>query len=195
MTDYLNQAEPLKNRLQQILSCQNLDAQRAQIGVLATELGVDSLACAAALLSVLQALEKPSALPAEPPQLPANTAVTAIKMVRYRLDVGSHHRITLEQLKKVLMEESGVDKNNINNVNIHNLYTLIELPDEMPPDIFQHLKTVEINQHKLDIRRVKTHHKKRGNNYIRRGRKRDVKPGNEQPDPAKSAAKINKTID
>ena len=41
----------------------------------------------------------------------------------------------------------------------------------MPLDIFQHLKSVEINQHQLDIRRVKTrHNKKRGNNHYRRGR-------------------------
>ena len=109
-------------------------------------------------------------------------------MIRYRLDVGSKHKITLDQLKKVLIEESGVDKNNISNVNIQNLYTLIELPDEMPHDIFQHLKSVEINQHKLDIRRVKTHNKKRGNNYIRRGRKHNAKPGNEQSDSS------NKTV-
>ena len=45
----------------------------------------------------------------------------------------------------------------------------------MPPDIFQHLKSVEINQHKLDIKRVKMrNNKKRGNNQLRRGRKRDV---------------------
>jgi hypothetical protein len=53
----------------------------------------------------------------------------------------------------------------------------------MPPDIFQHLKSVEINQHKLDIRRVKArNNKKRGNKYIRRGRKRDLNPGNEISD-------------
>jgi len=67
----------------------------------------------------------------------------------------------LEQLKKVLIEESGVDKNNINNVNIQGDYTLVDLPDAMPPDIFQHLKSVEINQHKLDIRRVRRAIKKR----------------------------------
>ena len=50
----------------------------------------------------------------------------------------------------------------------------------MPPDIFLHLKTVEINQHKLDIRRVKTNNKRRGNNYIRRGRKRDSKPNSSE---------------
>lgn len=95
-----------------------------------------------------------------------------IKMVRYRLDVGCKHQITLEELKKVLIEESGVDKNNINNINIQGDYTLVELPDEMPQDIFQHLKSVEIKQHKLDIKRVKARNKKRGNNHRRRGKQR-----------------------
>jgi hypothetical protein len=91
-------------------------------------------------------------------------------MVRYRLAVGSQHQLTLETLKQVLVEESGVDKNNINNVKIQDLYTLIDLPDQMPLDIFQHLKSVEINQHKLDIRRVKARNKKRGFSHNRRGR-------------------------
>ncbi|MGZ4980128.1 MAG: DbpA RNA binding domain-containing protein [Methylobacter sp.] len=95
----------------------------------------------------------------------------SIKMVRYRLDVGSQHQITSEELKKILIEESGVDKNNINNINIQGDYTLVELPDEMPQDIFLHLKSVEIKQRKLDIKRVKARNKKR-NNYGRRGRKR-----------------------
>ena len=193
MIDYSSKEEPLKNRLQQILNNENLEAQRALIGAIAAELGVDSLTCAAALVHLTQTIESPSPPPLlveqkTAPQLPAKNAATCIKMVRYRLDVGSKHKITLDQLKKVLIEESGVDKNNINYVNIQSLYTLIELPDEMPPDIFQHLKSVEINQHKLDIRRVKTHNKKRGNNYIRRGRKREAKPGNEQSDSS------NKTV-
>lgn len=193
MTAPLSKQEPLKNRLQQILQNENLDLQRTLISAIAAELDIDNLSCAAALLHLTQAIEKPAsaARPAEPNTalpLPEKTAATGIKMVRYRLDVGSKHKITLDQLKKVLIEESGVDKNNINNVIIQSLYTLIELPDEMPPDIFQHLKSVEINQHKLDIRRVKTHNKKRGNNYIRRGRKREAKPGNEQSDTS------NKTV-
>jgi len=94
-----------------------------------------------------------------------------IKMVRYRLDVGSKHQVTSEDLKKILIDESGVDKNNINNLNIQGDYTLVELPDEMPQDIFLHLKSVEIKQRKLDIKRVKARNKRR-NNYGRRGRKR-----------------------
>jgi len=185
MTDYLSKKELLKNQLQQILNSENLDSQRELISSLATELEIDSLTCAAALVYLTQTIENKSP-PAflenkkTDPQLPAKKPPLGIKMIRYRLDVGSKHRITLEQLKKVLIEESGVDKNNINNVNIQSLYTLIELPDEMPPDIFQHLKSVEINQHKLDIRRVKTrNNKKRGNNLMRRSRKRDPSPGKE----------------
>ncbi len=102
----------------------------------------------------------------------------SIKMIRYRLDVGSKHRVTSEELKKILIEESGVDKNNINNINIQGEYTLVELPDEMPQDIFLHLKSVEIKQRKLDIKRVKARNKKR-NNYNRRGRHRSPMPSND----------------
>lgn len=102
----------------------------------------------------------------------ASIQAAIIKMVRYRLSVGSKHQVSVEALKKVLIEESGVDKNNIKIINIQNDYTLVELPDEMPQDIFLHLKTVEINHHKLDIKRVKIRTKKRGSNYNRRGRSR-----------------------
>jgi len=188
MTDYSSKEEPLKNRIEQILKNENLDTHRALISAIAAELGIDSLTCAAALTYLTQSIENtanPVFLRDQKTgnQFPVKNPQLGIKMVRYRLDVGSKHRITAELLKKVLVEESGVDKNNINNVNIQNLYTLIELPDEMPPDIFQHLKSVEINQHKLDIRRVKArNNKKRGNKYIRRGRKRDPNPGNEISD-------------
>ncbi|MDD1618801.1 MAG: DbpA RNA binding domain-containing protein [Methylococcaceae bacterium] len=188
MTDYLSKEESLKNHIEQILKNENLDIHRALISAIAAELGIDSLTCAAALTYLTQSIENttnPVFLSDQKTgnQFPAKNPQLGIKMVRYRLDVGSKHRITAELLKKVLVEESGVDKNNINNVNIQNLYTLIELPDEMPPDIFQHLKSVEINQHKLDIRRVKArNNKKRGNKYIRRGRKRDPNSGNEISD-------------
>ncbi len=106
--------------------------------------------------------------------VPAQTSLQAviIKMVRYRLNVGIKHQVSVDALKKVLIEESGVDKNNIKIITLQNDYTLVELPDEMPQDIFLHLKTVEINHHKLDIKRVKIRNKKRGSNYNRRGRSR-----------------------
>ena len=179
MTNHSSKEASLKNQLQQILTHQNLEAERLIIQSLAAELLIDDLTCAAALVYLTKnnenrslnssfSIQKPQA------QYPVTNSALGFKMVRYRLDVGSFHQIDAEMVKKVLIEESGVDKKNINNINIQSLYTLLELPDEMPPDIFQHLKSVEINHHKLDIRRVKArNNKKRGNNHLRRTHKRD----------------------
>jgi hypothetical protein len=186
MSDYLNKEEPLKKHLQQILNSRNLDSEKALIGAIAAELEIDSLTCAAALAHLIQAVDPTASLTEQKTEQKSSLKIIppGIKMVRYRLDVGSKHQITLEEIKKVLIEESGVDKNNINNVHIHGLYTLIDLPDEMPSDIFQHLKSVEINQHKLDIRRVKKRKKKQANSHIRRGRK----SGSENSDQASGKA-------
>ena len=196
MINTLNKEEPLKNRLQHIINSKNIDSQREFISTLAAELQIDTLTCAAALMYLTQTLENtlPPAFQEDTKtdlQLPTDNSPLILKMVRYRLDVGSKHRITLEQLKKVLIEESGVDKKNIHNVNIQHLYTLIELPDEMPPDIFQHLKQVEINQQKLDIRRVKARNKKRGNIHLRRGRKLDNKTDNQILDQGNSSKPVD----
>ncbi|WP_031431960.1 DbpA RNA binding domain-containing protein [Methylomicrobium agile] len=158
----------LDRQLQQIIALEDLEAQRAHLKRLCEAgSGVDLLDCAAALLFLLQS---PASLPdkagdALQPQrtqpLRQQPIPQHLKMVRYRLDVGRQHQITVEELKKMLVEESGVDKNNITHVDIQDFHTLIELPDEMPPDIFQHLKTVEINHQKLGIRRVKNRRAKK----------------------------------
>ena len=177
MAYYLNKETPLKTRLEQILAVVDLEVQRNFISTIIAELQIDSLTCAAALVYLTKQLEITVPLSAEKTrdsQLPSKSK-SIIKMLRYRLAVGSDHSITPELIKKVLIEESGVDKNNITNINIQRSYTLIELPDEMPQDIFQHLKSVEINQQKLDIKRIKTrNNKKRGNNHLRRNRNRDT---------------------
>lgn len=91
--------------------------------------------------------------------LPLNLT-SNIRLIRYRLAVGYKHEITLDSLVHVLAEESGADKNNIRIIQILDEYTLIELPDKMPQDIFLHLKSVEINNSKLNIKRIKVRRKK-----------------------------------
>ncbi|WP_020564334.1 DbpA RNA binding domain-containing protein [Methylosarcina fibrata] len=176
--------EALKTSLQRILDGENLENQRALTKYLVTELGVDFLDFSAALLYLYQQHTPPLASslpePTRPGQYLDSPVHPEIKMVRYKLSVGQKHRVSLEELTKVLVEESGVDKNYIRNVDIQNLYTFIELPDEMPHDIFLHLKSVEINQQKLDIKRVKAHHsKKRVRNRSRKTRPKKPKSSHE----------------
>ena len=164
MINQLVDITELKDGLRRILMREDIAPQHTIIA----ELNINSADCAAALLYLLQSGKTINEV-AHPPVLMI-IKPQQIKMVRYRLAIGSKHQLNLELLKQVLVEESGVDKNNINNISIRDQYTLVDLPDEMPLDIFQHLKTVEINQQKLDIRRVKNrNHKKRGNNHYRRG--------------------------
>lgn len=167
--------EFLKTSLQRILDKNNLDKQRVLTKNLVTELDVDFLDFSAALLYLYQQPTLP-VNQEKSKQIPSIIKHPGIKMIRYRLEIGHKHQVTQEQLTKVLVEESGVDKNNINIIDIQSLCTFIELPDEMPHDIFFHLKMVEINQHKLDIKRIKNcGHKGRTHDRNRRARQRKPK--------------------
>jgi ATP-dependent RNA helicase DeaD len=55
----------------------------------------------------------------------------------------------------VLVEESGVDRKRIGKIDIRHNYTLVELPDGMPADIFQLLSDASIADRRLAIKRVK----------------------------------------
>jgi hypothetical protein len=160
-----NTAKLLLDDLQKIVTTQNLHRQRQEINELAAELNITALDCAAALLYLNKNKQNQSLIANKKPSVGRNDILQhrtppTIKWVRYRLDLGNQHQLNLAELKKVIVEESGVDINNIFNVRIQDSYTLVDLPDEMPQEIFHHLKTVEINGHKLDIRRVKARNKK-----------------------------------
>ena len=98
MTDNLSKQEPLKNRINQILNSQNLDSRRELISTIAAELGIDSLTCAAALTYLTQDLVNTSIpeCPADKKTGHQSISPLGIKMVRYRLDVGSNHQVTLD---------------------------------------------------------------------------------------------------
>ena len=175
----------LKDQVQAIIASKSLDNQRVLINAIAEELQITVLDCAAALVTLHEASpdiispNNSSQAQGEKQKLDEkpspNNLLPGIRLIRYRLDVGFQHKVTLDEIKKILVEESGVDIKNIANVRIQDCYTLIDLPDEMPKEIFHHLKTVEINQQQLDIRRVKPRNKKRGNHRNRRPQLQPVK--------------------
>lgn len=165
---HIGKKKLLKEQVKKVFISQNLDNQRRLVKTIAAELKISVLDCAAALALLneknLTEIDSTSFNNnnAADKQLPT-VLQPAIKLVRYRLDLGVQHALDLQELKKILVEESGVDVKNIANIRIQDTYTLIDLPDEMPQEIFHHLKSVEINGRKLDIRRVKARNKKRNN--------------------------------
>lgn len=152
--------DKLKKRLQHVLNQENLDAHRTFIRKISSQLDVTALDVAAALLCVSQPhLFQPlqdqddgkKTIPVRTPNF---------RNVRYHLGVGSQHKITPEQLIEVIVAESGVEKKRITRLDMRDSYTLIDLPDGMPADIFQILNETMIGEHQLKIRRLKPNRKK-----------------------------------
>ncbi len=143
----------LEKRLELLIAEQNLDTQRDEIQQAINRMNVSLLDFTAALLCLTQpqaaGLKKTAELASKKPDK------QPYRFVRYRLDVGSQHHVVKEQIQALLIEESGVDKKRIGRIDIRQNYTLVELPDGMPADIFQLLSEATINERKLAIKRVK----------------------------------------
>ena len=145
--------DPLDTRVLQIIGEQDLASQRDVIQRTAARLNISQLDCAAALLYLNQ-----PPLHSQPKNVEIpfkETGKPNYRFVRYRLDVGSQHNVAKEQIQAVLVEESGVDKKRIGRIDIRHNYTLVELPDGMPADIFQLLSEAVIGERKLAIKLVK----------------------------------------
>ncbi|MDT8406350.1 MAG: DbpA RNA binding domain-containing protein [Methylococcales bacterium] len=99
-----------------------------------------TVACALLQLCLHQ-LSQSTALPQTP------------KLRRYRLEVGQVHGVTRGQIEQMLVEEAGVDRRWLSFIDIRDSWTLVDLPEGMPGDIFAHLQTVELNGQALAIHR------------------------------------------
>lgn len=164
--------DKLKKRLQNTLKQQNLQAHRDVIQQLSRELKINELDCAAGLLMLSQPHLITSNTPDTAPQTVSTTSKTVSpRNVRYRLDIGTQHQIDQEQLVALLIEESGVDRKRITHTEIRETYTLVDLPEGMPADIFQLLSEASINGQTLNIKRLKPNRKK-----IRDPRRRAEQP-------------------
>jgi len=153
--------EKLKNSLKRIAGQEDLKHQRELISRFSSELDISILDCAAALLFLKQ------------PDLSFSTnhnkqskneikselaeSFLKIKRVKYRLDVGKTHKVSLDKITSVLVEVAGVDNKCIGKLDIRNHYTLVELPEGMPADVFQLLSETEIQDQRLNIKRIKYH--------------------------------------
>lgn len=158
--------QKFKSRLEKVLATADLRLQRQLIERITEEMGIELIDCAAALVLLSQSNlfhhskdhSSKKEFPVKAPLRPETVILRPMpppKMVRYRIDVGQKHNVNLDEIKKVFIEEAGVDVKTIGEVDIRHHYSLIELPEGMPSDIYQLLTTVSIHEQKLNIKRVK----------------------------------------
>ncbi|MFK2872911.1 DEAD/DEAH box helicase [Dyella lipolytica] len=69
----------------------------------------------------------------------------------YRIEVGHEHGVKPGNIIGAIANEAGLESQYIGRLSIRGDYSLIDLPDGMPAEIFEHLKKVWVNQQMLRI--------------------------------------------
>jgi ATP-dependent RNA helicase DeaD len=72
----------------------------------------------------------------------------------YRIEVGRAHRVKPGNIVGAIANEAGLDSEYIGGINIQDQYSLVDLPKDMPEDVFLDLKLVTVLGQKLNISRV-----------------------------------------
>jgi len=73
---------------------------------------------------------------------------------RYRIEVGHTHGVKPGNIVGAIANEAGIDSQHIGHINIHDDYSLIDLPEGMPRDIFNDLKRIWVSGQQLRISRL-----------------------------------------
>lgn len=69
----------------------------------------------------------------------------------YRVEVGHEHGVKPGNIIGAIANEAGLESGFIGRLSIRGEYSLIDLPDGMPKEVFEHLKKVWVVQHQLRI--------------------------------------------
>jgi ATP-dependent RNA helicase DeaD len=69
----------------------------------------------------------------------------------YRIEVGHEHGVKPGNIVGAIANEAGLESGFIGRVSIRGDYSLIDLPDGMPKEVFDHLKKVWVSQQQLRI--------------------------------------------
>jgi ATP-dependent RNA helicase DeaD len=75
-------------------------------------------------------------------------------MVLYRLDVGSDDGVEVRNIVGAIANETGLRSRFIGQIRIHPEYSTVELPDDLPRNMIEHLKKTYVGQKALKIARV-----------------------------------------
>ena len=75
-------------------------------------------------------------------------------MHRFRLEVGHKHDVQPGNIVGAIANEAGLDSQYIGRINIYDDYSLVDLPDSMPREIFNDLRKVRVAGQQLRISRL-----------------------------------------
>ncbi len=108
-------------------------------------------------------------------------------MERFRIEVGHNHEVQPGNIVGAIANEAGLDAEHIGHIDIHDDFSLVDLPLGMPKDVFQDLKKTWVCGQCINISRLKS----------RSSRKKDEgvvtnRPGAEKKNPGSEKKKKKK---
>ena len=68
--------------------------------------------------------------------------------------VGRDHGVQPKHIVGAIANEAGMESRYIGHIKLHDDHSLVDLPDGMPKEIFQHLKRVRVCGHPLSIQKM-----------------------------------------
>lgn len=71
--------------------------------------------------------------------------------ITYRLEVGKEHGVRAGDIVGAIANEANIDSQFIGNIRLYDHFSTVELPGDMPTEIFHHLKKVYVRKQKLNI--------------------------------------------
>ena len=75
-------------------------------------------------------------------------------MERFRIEVGHDHKVKPGNIVGAIANEAGIDSQFIGRIDIHDDYSLVDLPSGMPKELFNSLKKVWVSGQQLKISRL-----------------------------------------
>jgi ATP-dependent RNA helicase DeaD len=75
-------------------------------------------------------------------------------MERFRIEVGHQHEVMPGNIVGAIANEAGLDAKHIGRINIHDDHSTVDLPGDMPDEIFKDLKNVWVSGQTLKISRI-----------------------------------------
>ncbi len=145
-----------RDLLVKVVSEEQLHFYQELSGQLAEEMNISPEELAGALLYLAQK-EKPLQLPADPPRRERfdeersrnkrddrDSGGPQRSWDRYRLDVGRNDGVEVKNIVGAIATEADINSRFIGHIKLHDSYSTIELPEGMPDELLQHLKTTRI---------------------------------------------------
>lgn len=82
---------------------------------------------------------------------PQRDSAVQAGMRRYRIEVGHLHDVKPGNIVGAIANEADMESEYIGKITINDEYSTVELPEGMPPEVFQHLRNVWVSGRKLEI--------------------------------------------